>query len=53
MLPPAYRLLQFLTARFVGEGVVSVGCLVVVSWRGCCFVDVVRGFDLDPLLCWP
>lgn len=28
--------------------VVSVGGLVVVSWRGCCFVDVVRGFDFRP-----
>lgn len=55
VLPPASGLLLFLTVgcrRFVGGGVVSVGCLVVVSWRGCCFVDVVRGFDFDPLLCW-
>lgn len=33
---------------WVRWGVVSVGCLVVVSWRGCCFVDVVRGFDFRP-----
>lgn len=53
MLPPASRLDGEGRRRFVGEGVVLVGCLVVVSWRGCCFVDVVRGFDSDPLLCWP
>lgn len=36
-----------------GRGGVVSASLVVVSWRGCYFVDVVRGFDFDPLLCWP
>lgn len=54
LLLPASRPLQCWTERGVvgslgrGRGVVSVGGLVVVSWRGCCFVDVVRGFDFRP-----